>query len=171
MKELEQEFLYKKRLMGHLFGRRWSRPPRFVGGHLPDLRSAADHGGPSNLYLSTAPCEDLKRLVTRDEVMRGAPGSRGTEAVRRRTSPRRALRLPENARAPAEPGLLGSRERQHVPGRGPPGPGHRHREEDPPRALEPGAVNLFSNSVRLTFKGKPITPQEIRTHLRRSSSR
>jgi hypothetical protein len=29
--------------------------------------------------------------------------------------------------------------------------------------LEPGAVNLFSNMVRLTVKGRPITPQEIRT--------
>jgi hypothetical protein len=30
-------------------------------------------------------------------------------------------------------------------------------------ALEPGAVNLLANSVRFAFRGKPITPQEIRS--------
>jgi hypothetical protein len=167
MKELEQEFLYKKRLMGHLFGQEVV-PALLVSSvdisRISAVRRILDD--PSNLYLSTATCEDLKRLVTRDEVMRGAP---------------QVARNPKLVEAPDLP-LAGHfdyrsmHELQRSRVFSALANGIMYRGGDPRDpatvivkkillgALEPGAVNLFSTSVRLTFRGKPISPQEIRTH-------
>ena len=166
MKELETEILYKKRLMGHLFGQ--PVVPALLVSSVDISRISAVRRileDPSNLYLSTRTCEELKRLVSREEVMRGAP---------------RAGRSPKLIEAPDLP-LAGHFDyrRMHELQRSRVfsalASGSMYRGGDPrdPAAvivkkillgtLEPGAVNLFSNEVRLTMKGRPITPQEVRT--------
>ncbi|MDD1670693.1 MAG: hypothetical protein LUQ67_05205, partial [Methanomicrobiales archaeon] len=167
MKELETEILYKKRLMGYLFGQ--GVVPALLVSSVDISRISAVRRileDPTNLYLSTATCEQIKRLVTRDEVMRGAP---------------RVARSPKLVEAPDLP-LAGNFDyrRMHDLQRSRVfsalASGTMYRGGDPRDpatvivkkillgALEPGAVNLFSNQVRLTYRGKPITPQEIRTH-------
>ena len=166
MKELETEILFKKRLMGHLFGQQVV--PALLVSSVDISRISAVRRileDPSNLYLSTAPCEELKRLVSREEVMRGAS---------------QAGRNPKLVEAPDLP-LAGHFDyrRMHELQRSRVfsalASGAMYRGGDPRDpatvivkkillgALEPGAVNLFSSAVRLTFKGKPISPQEIRT--------
>jgi hypothetical protein len=166
MKELEQEFLYKKRLMGHLFGQ--EVVPSLLVSSVDISRISAVKRileDPSNLYLSTATCEELKRFVTRDEVMRGAP---------------RMNRNPKLVEAPDLP-LAGHFDyrRKHELQRSRVfsalASGAMYRGGDPRDpatvivkkillgALEPGGVNAFAGSVRLTVKGRPISPQEVRT--------
>ena len=166
MKELEQEFLYKKRLMGHLFGQQVV--PALLVSSVDISRISAVRRileDPSNLYLSTATCEQIKALVRSEEVIRGAP---------------LVARNPKLVEAPDLP-LAGSFDyrRMHELQRSRVfsalANGSMYRGGDPRDpatvivkkillgALEPGAVNLFSTSVRLTVKGRPITPQEIRT--------
>jgi len=167
MKELEQEFLYKKRLMGHLFGQQVV--PALLVSSVDISRISAVRRileDPSNLYLSTATCEEIKRLVRPDEVIRGgAP---------------RIARNPKLIEAPDLP--LASTfdyQRMHELQRSRVfsalANGSMYRGGDPRDpatvivkkvllgALEPGAVSLFSNSVRLIHRGKPITPREVRT--------
>jgi hypothetical protein len=166
MKELEQEFLYKKRLMGHLFGQQVV-PSLLVSSVDISRISAVKRilDDPSNLYLSTGTCEELKRLVTREEVLRWTP---------------RVNRNPKLVEAPDLP-LAGHfdyrqmHELQRSRVFSALAAGSMYRGGDPRDpatvivkkillgALEPGAVNLFSNAVRLSFRGKPITPQEVRT--------
>jgi len=166
MKELEQEFLYKKRLMGHLFGQ--EVVPSLLVSSVDISRISAVRRileDPSNLYLSTATCEQLKTLVHRDEVIRATP---------------RVGRNPKLIEAPDLP-LAGSFDyrRMHelqrsrvfsalannvlYRGGDPRDPATVIVKKILLGALEPGAVNLFANQVRLMFRGKPITPQEIRT--------
>jgi hypothetical protein len=166
MKELEKEFLYKKRLMGHLFGQQVV--PSLLVSSVDISRISAVRRileDPSNLYLSTATCEAIKTLVRPEEVIRGAPP--------------RTTRNPKLIEAPDLP-LAGSFDyrRMHELQRSRVfsalANGSLYRGGDPRDpatvivkkillgALEPGAVNLYSNSVRLTVKGRPITPQEIR---------
>jgi hypothetical protein len=166
MKELEQEFLYKKRLMGHLFGQ--EVVPALLVSSVDISRISAVQRiqeDPSNLYLSTATCEQIKDLVSREEVMRGAP---------------RMARNPKLVEAPDLP-LAGHFDyrRMHELQRSRVfsalANGSMYRGGDPRDpatvivkkillgALEPGAVSLFSNQVRLMVKGRPITPQEVRT--------
>ncbi|HMA06110.1 MAG TPA: hypothetical protein VKO45_09325 [Methanomicrobiales archaeon] len=167
MKELEKEFLYKKQLMGHLFGQQVV--PALLVSSVDISRISAVRRileDPSNLYLSTATCEELKRIVGREEVMRGTT---------------RVARNPKLVEAPDLP-LAGSFDyrRMHEVQRSRVfsalANGTMYRGWDPREpqtvivkkillgALEPGAVNVFSNQVRLMYRGKPITPQEIRTH-------
>jgi hypothetical protein len=168
MKELEKEFLYKKRLMGHLFGQQVV--PSLLVSSVDISRISAVRRileDPSNLYLSTTTCEAIKALVRPEEVIRGAPP--------------RTVRNPKLIEAPDLP-LAGSFDyrRMHELQRSRVfsalANGSLYRGGDPRDpatvivkkillgALEPGAVNLYSNSVRLTVKGRPITPQEIRNH-------
>jgi hypothetical protein len=166
MKELEQEFLYKKRLMGHLFGQQVV--PSLLVSSVDISRISAVRRileDPSNLYLSTAPCEELKKLVTREEVMRGVPAvARNPKLVEAPDLPLAGhfdyRRMHELQRSRVFSALAN---------------GIMYRGGDPRDpatvivkkillgALEPGAVNLFSTSVRLTVKGRPISPQEVRT--------
>jgi hypothetical protein len=166
MKELEQEFLYKKRLMGHLFGQ--EVVPALLVSSVDISRISAVRRiqeDPSNLYLSTATCEQIKGLVRREEVMQGAP---------------RMARNPKLVEAPDLP-LTGHFDyrRMHELQRSRVfsalASGSLYRGGDPRDpatvivkkillgALEPGAVSLFANQVRLMVKGRPITPQEVRT--------
>jgi hypothetical protein len=167
MKELEKEFLYKKQLMGHLFGQRVV--PALLVSSVDISRISAVRRileDPSNLYLSTATCEAIKGLVRPEEVIRGAPP--------------RTARNPKLIEAPDLP-LAGSFDyrRMHELQRSRVfsalANGTMYRGGDPRDpatvivkkillgALEPGAVNLLANSVRFAFRGKPITPQEIRS--------
>jgi hypothetical protein len=167
MKELEKEFLYKKRLMGHLFGQQVV--PSLLVSSVDISRISAVRRileDPSNLYLSTAPCEAIKAHVRPEEVIRGVPP--------------RTTRNPKLIEAPDLP-MAGSfdyrqmHELQRSRVLSALANGSMYRGGDPRDpatvivkkillgGLEPGAVNLFSNMVRLTVKGRPITPQEIRT--------
>jgi hypothetical protein len=166
MKELEQEFLYKKRLMGHLFGQQVV-PALLVSSvdisRISAVRRILDD--PSNLYLSTGTCEELKRLVTKEEVLRGVP------AVHRNPKLVEAPDLPLAGHFDYR--LMHELQRSRVFSALASGSMYRGGDPRDPAtvivkkillgALEPGAVNLFSNAVRLTFRGKPITPQEVRT--------
>jgi hypothetical protein len=147
MKELEKEFLYKKRLMGHLFGQQVV--PSLLVSSVDISRISAVRRileDPSNLYLSTAPCEAIKALVRPEEVIRGVPP--------------RTTRNPKLIEAPDLP-LAGSFDYRKM---------HDLQRSRVFSALangslyrgERGATSLFSNSARLTVKGRPITPQEIR---------
>ncbi len=167
MKELEKEFTYKKRLMGHLFGQQVV--PSLLVSSVDISRISAVRRimeDPSNLYLSTATCESIKTLVRPEEVIRGAPP--------------RTTRNPKLIEAPDLP-LAGSfdyrqmHELQRSRVFSALASGVMYRGGDPRDpatvivkkillgALEPGAVDSFSNLVRLTLKGRPITSHEIRT--------
>ena len=167
MKELEKEFLYKKRLMGHLFGQQVV--PSLLVSSVDISRISAVRRileDPSNLYLSTAPCESIKALVRPEEVIRGAPP--------------RTTRNPKLIEAPDLP-LAGSFDyrqmhelqrsrvfsalanRSLYRGGDPRDPATVIVKKILLGALEPGAVNTFSALVRLAVRGRPITPQEIRT--------
>jgi hypothetical protein len=166
MKELEQEFLYKKRLMGHLFGQ--EVVPALLVSSVDISRISAVRRimeDPSNLYLSTATCEEIKKIVRPDEVIRGNP---------------RVNRNPKLIEAPDLP-LAGSFDyrRMHelqrsrvfsalannvmYRGGDPRDPATVIVKKILLGALEPGAVNVLANSVRFAYRGKPISPREIRT--------
>jgi len=168
MKELEQEFLYKKRLMGHLFGQE-TVPALLVSSvdisRISAVRRILDD--PTNLYLSTSTCEEIKRLVRPEEVIRGAPP--------------RTSRNPKLVEAPDLPlarsfdyRQMHELQRSRVFSALANGSLYRGGDPRDPAtvivkkillgALEPGAVNVLANQARFTFRGKPITPQEIRTH-------